>query len=75
MEAYTSFAGKFNHIMWTKGDLIGDSSNLIVNDFLQAVYQEDKSLLSSSIEDSMQSHYVGFKAEESWNGGGQVVNI
>lgn len=108
MEAHTSYGGRRTRIMGTKGDLVGDSSNLtvydfsarksvtyksidlgkeysggghgggdygLVHDFLQAVYQEDESLLSSTIEDSMESHYIGFKAEESRNSGGQVVNI
>ena len=45
----------------------------LVRDFLQAVYQEDDSLLTSTIEDSMESHYIGFKAEESRHKGGEVM--
>ena len=94
--------------MGTKGDIVGNESNLtitdfstrksvtykaselaedvsggghgggdhrLVRDFLQAVYQEDGSLLTSTIENSMESHYIGFKAEESRNNGGKVINL
>jgi predicted dehydrogenase len=37
----------------------------LVHDFLQAVSQSDPSLLSSTIEASMESHLIGFRAEES----------
>ncbi len=47
----------------------------LVRDFLQAVYQEDASLLTSTIEDSMESHYIGFKAEESRHKGGEVMHL
>ena len=108
MEAHTSYGGRRTRIMGTKGDLVGDESNLtvfnfgtlksityksselgkeysggghgggdygLVHNFLQAVYQEDESLLSSTIEDSMESHYIGFKAEESRQSGGKVINL
>lgn len=108
MEAHTSYGGRRTRIMGTKGDIVGDSSNLTVydfanrkgvtykaselakdfsggghgggdqrlaRDFLQAVYQEDESLLTSTIEDSMESHYIGFKAEESRHSGGKVINL
>ncbi len=106
MEGLTSYGGRRTRIMGTKGDIVGDSSNLTVfnfeskqsvtyldselakdfsggghgggdhrlmRDFLQAVLQEDASLLTSTIEDSMESHYIGFKAEESRNSGGKVI--
>lgn len=47
----------------------------LVRDFLQAIYQEDDSLLTSTIEDSMESHYIGFKAEESRHKGGEVMHL
>ena len=37
----------------------------LVHDFIQAVSQQDESLLTSTIEASMESHLMGFKAEES----------
>ncbi len=37
----------------------------LVHDFIQAVSQKDPSLLSSTIEASMESHLMGFKAVES----------
>jgi hypothetical protein len=47
----------------------------LVRDFIQAVSQKDISLLTSSIQDSMESHYIGFKAEESRNNGGKTLVI
>ena len=37
----------------------------LVHDFIQAVSQKDASLLTSNIEASMESHLMGFMAEES----------
>jgi hypothetical protein len=37
----------------------------MLKDFLQAVGQHDRSLLSSSIEDSVESHLIAYAAEES----------
>jgi len=37
----------------------------LVHDFVQAVSQHDPTLLTSTIEASMESHLMGFKAEES----------
>jgi uroporphyrinogen-III decarboxylase len=37
----------------------------LVHDFIQAVSEQDESLLSSTIDASMESHLMGFKAEES----------
>ncbi len=53
----------------------GGGDYRLVRDFLQAVYQNDPSLLTSTIEDSMESHYIGFKAEESRNNGGKVIEL
>jgi len=53
----------------------GGGDYRLVKDFLQAVYQKDPSLLTSTIEDSMESHYIGFKAEESRNNGGKIINL
>jgi hypothetical protein len=36
-----------------------------MSDWVQAVYQQDKSLLSSSIEVSVESHLMAFGAERS----------
>lgn len=53
----------------------GGGDYRLVRDFLQAVYQEDDSLLTSTLADSMESHYIGFKAEESRHKGGEVMNL
>jgi predicted dehydrogenase len=53
----------------------GGGDYRLVRDFLQAIYQEDDSLLTSTIADSMESHYIGFKAEESRHKGGEVMNL
>ena len=53
----------------------GGGDRRLVQAFLQAVYQEDRSLLSSTIEDSMESHRLGFEAERSRRSGGQAVNV
>ena len=47
----------------------------IMHDFVQAVSQQDVSLLTSNIEASMESHLMGFKAEESRLNGGKVVEL
>ncbi|MBL7112986.1 MAG: Gfo/Idh/MocA family oxidoreductase [Bacteroidales bacterium] len=47
----------------------------IMHDFIQAVSQQDRSLLTSNIEASMESHLMGFKAEESRLNGGRVVDM
>ncbi len=53
----------------------GGGDQRLVRDFLQAVYNEDESLLTSTIKDSMESHYIGFRAEESRKSGGRVINL
>ena len=47
----------------------------LVHDWVQAISQQDASLLSTRIEDSMESHLIGFKAEESRLKAGQVMDI
>jgi len=46
----------------------------LMHDFLQAVNQHDPSLLSSTIEASMESHLIAFRAEES-RLDGKVVDV
>jgi predicted dehydrogenase len=47
----------------------------LVRDFVQAVSRRDPSLLSSTIEASIESHLIGFKAEESRHQGGKVMKV
>ena len=53
----------------------GGGDRRLVRAFLQAVYQDDRALLSSTVEDSMESHRIGFEAEASRKNGGQVVTL
>jgi predicted dehydrogenase len=53
----------------------GGGDRRLVRDFLQAVSQNDRSLLSSTVEDSMESHRIGFEAEASRKKGGAVVTL
>ena len=48
-----------------KSDPHGGGDHNLVRDWVQAVYQKDKSLLSSSIEVSIESHLMAFAAEKS----------
>lgn len=48
-----------------KTDPHGGGDHRLVKDWLQAVYQQDKNLLSSSIEVSVESHLMAFAAERS----------
>lgn len=43
----------------------GGGDWLLMKDFVQAVSQKDPSLLTSTIDDSIESHIMGFMAEES----------
>ena len=43
----------------------GGGDMVLVKDLIQAVYQRKPELLSSTLEESMESHLIGFKAEES----------
>jgi len=45
----------------------------LTHDFIQAVSQQDVSLIASDIESSVESHLIGFKAEESRLSNGQVM--
>ena len=51
----------------------GGGDHGIVHDFIQAVSQQDPGLLTSTIEASMESHLMGFRAEESRLNGGKVL--
>lgn len=48
-----------------KTDAHGGGDHRLMKDWVQAVYQQDKSLLSSSIEVSVESHLMAFGAERS----------
>ena len=51
---------------WTlKTDTHGGGDHRLMKDWVQAVYQQDKNLLSSSIEVSVESHLMAFGAERS----------
>jgi len=47
----------------------------LVRDFVQAVSRQDESLLTSTIEASMESHLMGFMAEESRLNNGQSMEV
>ena len=51
----------------------GGGDHGLVRDFIQAISQQDATLLTSTIEASMESHLMGFKAEESRLQGGKVL--
>ncbi len=53
----------------------GGGDHALVRDFVQAVTRSDPSLLTSTIEASMESHLMGFMAEESRLQGGAVKTI
>lgn len=48
-----------------KSDSHGGGDHRLMKDWIQAVYQRDKTLLSSSIETSIESHLMAFAAEKS----------
>jgi len=48
-----------------KTDAHGGGDHRLMKDWVQAVAQQDKSLLSSSIEVSIESHLMAFAAEKS----------
>ncbi len=58
-----------------KGSGHGGGDHGLVHDFVQAVSQQNPSLLTSTIDASMESHLIGFKAEESRLNGGEVLSI
>lgn len=108
MEAFTSYHGRRTRIMGSMGDMVGDMTELVLNDFrtrqetkfvptaedvegyrnnghgggdwllvrdfVQAVSQQDKTLLTSTIEESIESHVMGFMAEES-RFSGKVMDV
>ncbi|MFC2126103.1 Gfo/Idh/MocA family protein [Bacteroidota bacterium] len=53
----------------------GGGDHGLVHDFIQAVIQHDESLLTSNIEASMESHLMGFMAEESRLNNGEVLAV
>ena len=48
-----------------KSDPHGGGDHFLVRDWLQAIYQQDKTLLSSSVEVSIESHLMAYAAEKS----------
>jgi predicted dehydrogenase len=67
MESFTltSFASGQRKRWSLKTDAHGGGDHRMLKDFLQAVGQRDPALLSSSIEDSVESHLMAFAAEKS----------
>jgi hypothetical protein len=99
MEAFTSYPGRRTRIFGSMGDMVGDMTELVVNDFrtgksvklkpvaedveeyknsghgggdwllardfVQAVAHQDPKMLTSTIDESIESHLMGFMAEES----------
>lgn len=99
MEAFSSYPGRRTRIFGSMGDMVGDMTELVINDFrtgkqtklvpkaddvegyknsghgggdwllardfVQAVSQQNSTLLTSTIDDSIESHVMGFMAEES----------
>lgn len=53
----------------------GGGDQGLARDFIQAVTRRDPSLLTSTVKDSMESHLIGFLAEESRNQGGAVKKV
>jgi predicted dehydrogenase len=53
----------------------GGGDHRLVRDFVQAVSRGDPSLLTSTLEASMESHLMGFLAEESRLSGGKVLDV
>jgi hypothetical protein len=53
----------------------GGSDHALVHDFVRAVDAKDPSLLTSTIQVSMESHLMGFQAEASRLDGGGVKEI
>jgi predicted dehydrogenase len=67
MESFTltTFKGGQRKSWSLKTDAHGGGDHRMLKDFLQAVGQGDPSLLTSSIEDSVESHLIAFAAERS----------
>ena len=56
---------KVSEIAGYKGSGHGGGDHALVRDFLRAVSAHDESLLSSTIDVSIESHVMGFMAEKS----------
>jgi len=67
METFTltSFRSGQRKTWSLKTDAHGGGDHRMLKDWLQAVGQQDRTLLSSSIEDSVESHLMAFAAERS----------
>jgi len=106
MEGLTSYGGRRTRVTGTRGDIVGDESELqvfdfharqrfvwtvrdhgradsghgggdngLVRDWVQAVSRGDESLLVTALEASMESHLIGFAAEDSRLAGGSPKTI
>ena len=53
----------------------GGGDHGLMYDFIRAVYHQDPTMLTSTIKASMESHLMGFKAEESRLGNGKSMEI
>lgn len=53
----------------------GGGDQGIVRDFVQAISQNRPELLTSTLDVSMESHLMGFKAEESRINNGKVIEL
>ena len=53
----------------------GGGDHRLVRDLVQAVSRRDPSLLTSSLDTSMESHLIGFLAEESRHSGGELRKV
>jgi hypothetical protein len=99
MEAFASYHGRRTRVFGSMGDMVGDMTELVVNDFktkksvtlipvaqdvegyknsghgggdwllakdfVQAVAHQDPKMLTSTIDESIESHLMGFMAEKS----------
>lgn len=63
------FVPKANDVEEYKNSGHGGGDHLLVRDFVQAVSQQDASLLTSTIDESIESHIMGFMAEASRKNG------
>ncbi len=61
----TDFKTKKQTTWSMKTDAHGGGDHLLVKDWVQAIAQQDKTLLTSSIEASVESHLMAFAAERS----------
>ncbi len=53
----------------------GGGDHRLVRDLVQAISRRDPDLLTSSLETSMESHLIGFRAEESRLSGGETMTV